>query len=366
MKMFGKWVIYGMFALLFSSCVTTGKMSGGNTVNEEKDRTGKDVQNPQDKKEQEKRLEEERKKAQARKEAEARERERKETERKKAKEKEEKEEQNLSSKAEKEFINAIQGLNLEVVSSPRSTRSGRAFASQFAVSVKDEEGKPVVGASITALYPSSRSSNAINYTAVRLVSDEKGVCSFMPPVTDFGVKDRVTFYPTPINSSASVMNEVYALAVEIPFLVKSTIVSKPCMLFAYEFNESGSSLGNSFKMLQALRNSGIAVGNAPLSSASYFNKPLSTLYKDTYEVVGRAYDYLIVISIRWTKPAFEENGKVCVSLSGDLNCIYMKNGEIVNSAKVYETGSGKNRNSAENAAKEALINRLVDAVIYGM
>lgn len=361
MKRFGKCAIYGMLSFFLASCVTTGNLSENKTVNAEKDKTEKEVQNQQNKKESEKKLDEKARKNETLKDADDREKAKKE--KKKSKETEE---QNISAKAEKEFIDAIRLLNLEVASSPKFTKSGRGFASEFAVSVKDEDGKPVTGASITALYPSSRSSNAINYTAIRLISDEKGLCSFKPPVTDFGVKDRVTFYPTPINSSPAVMNEVYALAVEIPFLVKSKIVSKPCMLFAYEFNESGKSLGNSFRMLQGLRNSGIAVGNAPLSSASYFNKPLSALYKDTYEVVGRAYDYLIVASIKWTKGAFEERGKVCVSLQGELNCIYMRNGEVINSVKIYETGNGKNKNSAENAAKEALINRLVDEVVYGI
>ena len=175
----------------------------------------------------------------------------------------------------------------------KQTFKTREFSAPFIVKAENQNG-PVADFDITVSYPVSRKDNSIVYDVVQLKTDADGKISFKPTgAQTFATKDFVTFYPTPITTTSSVVQAAYDMAVKAPWNVKSDLTWYSGLLYVYDFNESGKPTTNSFYLLQNLRNAGVNVGNAPLSNASYFEKPLADLYKDTKEIVGNSQKFMV-------------------------------------------------------------------------
>ncbi|MBQ5632672.1 MAG: hypothetical protein IIU99_06190, partial [Treponema sp.] len=195
---------------------------------------------------------------------------------------------NKTNQLENDFLAKLADIELKLVSAPKQTFKTREFSAPFVVKAENQNG-PVVDFDITVSYPVSKKDNSIVYDVVQLKTDADGKISFKPTgAQTFAAKDFVTFYPTPITATSSVVQAAYDMAVKAPWNVKSDLTWYSGLLYVYDFNESGKPTTNSFYLLQNLRNAGVNVGNAPLSSASYFEKPLADLYKDTKEIVGNS------------------------------------------------------------------------------
>ena len=188
----------------------------------------------------------------------------------------------------------------------------------------------------------------------------------MPPVPTFAVKDKLTFYPVPVNSSASMTQRAYAAGIEIPYKVKTSYLSKEGMLYAFDCNEKGQATTNSFKLLQSLRNSGVRVGNSPISSSSYLDKPVSSLYKATYDIVGSAYKFMIVGTVKFSEPPSTSDGLTTVSLSANITCVNMTDGSILSTISVSESVTEKTKYAAEQKCRERLADKVTEEIIYGM
>ncbi|MBQ1971874.1 MAG: hypothetical protein II223_05460, partial [Treponema sp.] len=236
----------------------------------------------------------------------------------------------------------------------------------FVVKAENQNG-PVVDFDITVSYPVSKKDNSIVYDVVQLKTDADGKISFKPTgAQTFAAKDFVTFYPTPITATSSVVQAAYDMAVKAPWNVKSDLTWYSGLLYVYDFNESGKPTTNSFYLLQNLRNAGVNVGNAPLSSASYFEKPLADLYKDTKEIVGNSQKFMVFGSIKYLKPVEETaNGYSC-TLVADMSCIDMKTGATFLTFQIVETYEDTNKYKTVDKCKANLTEKVAEALIYGM
>lgn len=274
--------------------------------------------------------------------------------------------QNTSNQQEKQFKALLSTLEIKVTGQPKQTYSNTAFNSDYTILVTTEEG-PASELDITVSYPSARSNDTITYSTVQIVTDAEGKAVFKPETPAFAVKDEVTFYPTPVNSNAAIVKAAYDVACKAPYLVKSSYAKYPFgILYVYDFNENGRPTTNNFTVLQSLRNSGVSVGNSPISDTSYFNKPIADLYKANYNIVGNAYNFLVVGSIKYAEPAVEEEGSATVKLVADITCVDMKNGNVLYQTCFEESTTEKNKWSADQKCRKVLAEKAASAIIYGM
>lgn len=273
---------------------------------------------------------------------------------------------NTTNQQESAFKELVDSIELKVVSKPKTVYAKKPFNTSYVVNVSNAEG-PVKDFDITVSYPTSRTNDTITYNNIQLKTDEKGNITFSPDVPKFAVKDEVTFYPTPVSSNSAVVQAAYNAAVKAPYAVKSNYVTYPYgILFVYDYNESGKPTTNNFTLLQSLRNSGVSVGNAPVSSTSYFSKPISELYTATHSIVGNAYNFLVSGTFKYAEPAVEAEGSATVKLVADITCVDMKNGNILYQTKIEDSATDKTKWNAEQKCKKTLAEKVSDAIIYGM
>lgn len=274
--------------------------------------------------------------------------------------------QNTSNQQEKQFKAFLNTLELKVNSYPKQTYSKNPFNGEYVVTVTTDNG-PAADLSITASYPCGRSNDSISYNTIQLKTNEEGKVTFKPETPAFAVKDEVTFYPTPVSSNSMIVKAAYDVAVKAPYVVKSSYVTYPYgILYVYDFNENGKPTTNNFTMLQSLRNSGVSVGNSPVSDTSYFNKPISDLYKANHNIVGNSYNFLVMGAFKYAEPAVEEEGSATVKLIAEITCVDMKNGSVLYTTSFEESTTDKNKWSAEQKCRKALAEKAADAIIYGM
>lgn len=273
--------------------------------------------------------------------------------------------QNASNRQETEFKALLQDLTLTVQSAPKPVTAGKNFTSPFSVIAENKDGV-VPNLKLAVSWPAGKNDNAVSYDTEVVTTDENGKASFTPPASSFAVKDKLTFYLVPVNSSAAITQIAYAAGVEIPYKVKTSYLSKEGMLYAFDCNEKGQATTNSFKLLQSLRNSGVRVGNSPISSSSYVDKPISSLYKATYDIVGSAYKFMIVGTVKFSEPPSTADGLTTVSLTADITCVNMTDGSVLCALTVSQSVTDKTRGAAEQKCRSLLADKAAEEIIYGM
>ena len=270
-----------------------------------------------------------------------------------------------TNQQETEFIKKLSDIDIKLLSSPKPIFQTQNFKTPYTVLVEDSNG-PVRDFDITVSFPSSKTKDSVIYETVQLKTDSEGKISFKPKTPEFALKDKVTFYPSPVNSTQAMVNASYDLAVTAPYLVKSSNLWYQGILYVYDFNENGKPTSNSTQLLTTLRNSGVNVGNAPISSTSYYDKPMSQLYKDCFAIVGNSCRFLVAGSVKFAEPVKEtENGFTC-TLNADISCFNMKNGEELCAFQITETVSNLNRYKAISECKNLLAEKIAEEIMYGM
>ena len=270
-----------------------------------------------------------------------------------------------TNQQETEFIKKLSDIDIKLISSPKPIFQTQNFKTPYTVLVEDSNG-PVSDFDITVSFPSSKTKDSVIYETVQLKTDSEGKISFKPKTPEFALKDKVTFYPSPVNSTQAMVNASYDLAVTAPYLVKSSNLWYQGILYVYDFNENGKPTSNSTQLLTTLRNSGVNVGNAPISSTSYYDKPMSQLYTHRFATAANSCRFLVAGSVKFAEPIKEtENGFTC-TLNADISCFNMKNGEELCAFQITETVSNLNRYKAISECKNLLAEKIAEEIMYGM
>ena len=277
--------------------------------------------------------------------------------------------QNTSNQAEKKFKEHLASIELKVVSAPSTKRtvySKAAFKEPYVVSVTDENGA-VADFNVTVSWPVSRTNDTISYSTTQLITDADGKITFLPEPSEIAVKDKISFYPTPVSSSPSVVQAAFSAGTQAPFVVKSSATQYPGgILYVYDFNENGRPTTNNFTLLQDLRNAGINAGNAPVSDTSYLKKTNDEIYAACKDIVGNAANFMIIGTFQYSEPAVENENGATVTLTADITCLSMKDGSTLYKTTITDSATDKNKWSAEQKCRSTLAEKVADAVIYGM
>ena len=274
--------------------------------------------------------------------------------------------QNTSNQQETEFKELLKKIDIKVVSSPKTTMVDKAFSVPYIINVSDENGG-IADLDITVTWPVGRSNNTLTYSSTQIKTDVSGNAIFSAAVPKFAVKDVVTFYPSPVSSSSNIVKAAYEAAVTAQYAVKSNYINYPGgVLYVYDFNEKGKAGSNNFTMLQTLRNSGVNVGNSPISDTSYFEKPVYDLYKATYDIVGKAYKFMVIGSFKYAEPSRETEEGTTVKVTEDITCVDMNNGNVIYKTIFSESVTDKNKWNAEQKCRKILAEKAADAIVYGM
>lgn len=263
------------------------------------------------------------------------------------------------------FLEDISNVFVKFTSVPKIANINRAFSGPFTVIVTDKNGVPLTDYILSVSYPSSKKDGVVSFTEIEVTTDENGTYSFTPEKPTFGCAEKITIYPTPLNDS--VKEQSLAKGATADWKVRSDIINKGAVLFIWDFNEKNRPVNNSYDVLSEFRSRGMTmVGNAPINETSYIGKSLNTLYKENYEIIEDSYGYLIVGTIKFTKPVEPcDDGYLC-SLIAEIDAVSMKNGKKVFTSTFTQEATGKNWNTCVTKCKEELAEKIVDALVYGL
>lgn len=271
-----------------------------------------------------------------------------------------------TKKEETQFLESIQNISINFTKKPKTANINKAFSNPYVIEIKNSDGTAIPNFKIVITYPTEKTSDgSINFTELEAVTDENGIYSFEAPTPTFAVDTKVSVYPKPFNENVEKEAKKFTQTAE--WKVKSDIISKGAVLFIWDFNEKDRPVNNSYEILSEFRTRGMAmVGNAPINEPSYIGKPIDKLYKDNYEIIEDSYGYLIVGTIKFTKPVEQvENGYLC-SLIADIQAINMKTGKEIFASTFFNEATGANWTKCVNACKEKLAETIVDSLVYGL
>lgn len=264
------------------------------------------------------------------------------------------------------FIDQIKDVSIQFTAIPKITNVNREFSGAYVISVKDKDSNPIADYNLQIAYPSSKSADGvISYTTQDVTTNENGIINFAAPLPTFAANSNVYAYAVPLNET--VIEDAKKLGAQAEYKVKSDIITKGAVLFIWDFNEKDRPINNSYEILSEFRNRGmVMVGNAPVNETSYIGKPLSTLYKENYEIIEDSYGYLLVGTVKFFKPVEEcDDGYLC-SLVAEINAINMKTGNTVFTSTFTNEATGKNWNACVTKCKDELSVKIVDSLVYGL
>ncbi len=266
------------------------------------------------------------------------------------------------------FIDSLEGLSFTFTASPKITNVKRAFSSNYTFIAKDKDGNPLANYPVTISYPDGKEDGELTYKEIDVLTDQNGSYTYEPAVPTFSANTTLAVYPTPINNSDKVFDAAINHRAEADWKVRSDIITKGAVLFIWDFNEKGKAINNSYEILSEFRTRGMTmVGNAPVNETSYIGKPLSTLYKENYEIIENSYGYLIVGTVKFTKPVeATDDGQYLCSLVAEIQAVTMKDGNQIFSSTFTHEAKGKNWNTCVTKAKSELAEEIVDALVYGL
>ncbi len=265
------------------------------------------------------------------------------------------------------FIKNLEGISISFTKKPKPTDINRNFNSTFDFSAKDKSGKALANYPLTISFPSSKENGEILYSEIDIKTDANGNYSYTAETPTFSANTTLAVYPTPIDYSDKVIDAAVSYRAEADWKVKSDIITKGAVLFIWDFNEKNKPINNSYDILSEFRTRGMTmVGNAPINETSYIGKPLSTLYKENYEIIETAYGYLIVGTVKFAKPVAPVDDQYSCTLIADIQAVNMKNGKLIYSSTFEHEAKGKNWNTCVSKAKEELATTVVDALVYGL
>lgn len=271
--------------------------------------------------------------------------------------------------AEKEFIKSLENVNLKISASPKFTTVGNKFTSAFTLSVTDSAGAPLQSFGVTVSYPSKKENGNIVFEDTLLISDENGKIIFSPEETTFACNEKISFYPTPVSETESVVKAAKEKTVSADWKVRSDIVKKGAVLFIWEFNELNRPSKNFYEVLSKLKAFGVwNVGNAPVNEPSDITKSLTTLYKENYEIIEDSYGYLIAGTIKFSKPvtALEDGKGYCCSMIADISAVDMKTGNLVFKQKFEQYAEGTNWNNVTQTCKSKISEKITESLVFGL
>lgn len=254
----------------------------------------------------------------------------------------------------------IPKVTLTVLLSPNATTKHVAFSSAYKVQVKDESGALLENFSVTVKYPVSRNNDDIVFATKEIITNNEGEILFTPDVPVFSFDEKITFYPTIQKDKNNI-----EYSVSSPFIVKTNLAKENAIVYVFDFDENGKVLSNSLAILRELINSGVKSGNSPISSASYVNKSLESLYKATYPIVGLQ-GFMVTGTVTFEEPVTQVEDVFECKLKAQISCLDMKDGKVLYSTTKSASAKANTKQKAIQDCKKVLAQKTVRSILYSM
>ncbi|MCQ2592591.1 MAG: hypothetical protein MJ188_07365 [Treponema sp.] len=268
------------------------------------------------------------------------------------------------------FLDSLNDISFELVSSPAEISKGKVFKEPFVVKVINQLNEPVCDFPVLVKYPVKREVSVLVFEETVIKSGADGLVSILPEVKGFAANTKVTFSPAiPEDLNQDIVEKVAALEKEVsaPLKIKSDVVRKGAVLFIWDFNELNKPTGNSYDILSEFRSNGVYnVGNAPVNETSDIGKNKTTLYKQNYEIIGTDFGYLIGGTIKFVQPVTKVDDGYEAQLIADIYAIDMSSGKEIFATTVENTSVGANWNKCVSASKSELAKKIVNELFYGL
>lgn len=280
----------------------------------------------------------------------------------------------ISSKSQ--YKKLLQDIKISVLSSPRETVKGKAFASPYKIQVTNLAGEPLASLKMTAEYPASRKQETVNFARAEIVTDANGVAEFTAPVPELSASASVLFYPQAPSSDPDLIKQASAIAAEAPWKAKSNLGARTGILVSIvDYRQDGKiNIGNgSQPSAQALTGSLWKAGFMGAQNADFHNSidaddPVRIRSDALKQLSGNSlFKYVIYGRVKYANPITQDaDGYYNVTFTGDMGALNISSGEVLLKAAKSVTVKDKSEWKAISNAQQEMAKLFCEEVIYSL
>ncbi|MBR5096289.1 MAG: hypothetical protein IK094_04180 [Treponema sp.] len=280
----------------------------------------------------------------------------------------------ISSKSQ--YKKLLQDIKISVLSSPRETVKGKAFAAPYKIQVTNLAGEPLASLKMTAEYPSSRNQESVNYARAEIVTDANGAAEFIAPVPELSASANVLFYPLPPSSDPDLIKQASAIAAQAPWKAKSNLGARTGILVSIaDYKQDGKfNIGNgSQPSAQALTSNLWRAGFMGAQNADFHNSvdaddPTRIRNDALKQLSGNSlFKYVIYGRVKYAGAITQDaDGYYSVTFNGDLGALSISTGEVLLKASKSVTVKDKSEWKAISNAQQEMAKLFCEEVIYSL
>jgi len=275
----------------------------------------------------------------------------------------------ISSKSQ--YKKLLEDIKISVISSPRETVKGKAFAVPYKIQVTT-----LASLKMTAEYPATRKQESINYARAEIVTNENGVAEFTAPVPELSASANVLFYPMPPSSDPALIKHASAIAAQAPWKVKSNLGARTGILVSIaDYRQDGKfNIGNgSQPSAQALTSNLWRAGFMGAQNADFHNSvdaddPVRIRNDALKQLNGNSlFKYVIYGRVKYASAITQDaDGYYSVTFNGDLGALSISSGEVLLKASKSVTVKDKSEWKAISNAQQEMAKLFCEEIIYSL
>ncbi|MBO7123521.1 MAG: hypothetical protein J6V90_09605 [Treponema sp.] len=280
----------------------------------------------------------------------------------------------ISSKSQ--YKKLLQDIKISVLSSPRETVKGKAFAAPYKIRVTNLAGEPLASLKMTAEYPATRNQESVNYARAEIVTDANGAAEFVAPVPEMAASANVLFYPLPPSSDPDLIKQASAIAAQAPWKAKSNLGARTGILVSIaDYKQNGKfNIGNgSQPSAQALTSNLWRAGFMGAQNADFHNSvdaddPTRIRNDALKQLSGNSlFKYVIYGRVKYAGEITQDaDGYYSVTFNGDLGALSISTGEVLLKASKSVTVKDKSEWKAISNAQQEMAKLFCEEVIYSL
>lgn len=280
----------------------------------------------------------------------------------------------ISSKAQ--YKKLLQDVKISVVSFPKGTIKGKAFASPYKIKVTNAQGTPLASLKITAEYPESKTNESVNYARAELVTNEEGVAEFNAPVPNLAANASVLFYPQPPSSDPELIKQASAVAAEAQWKAKTNLGAHTGILVSivdYRQNGTINISNGSQPSAQALtsnlwRSNLMGAQNADFHNSIDADDPVRIRNDALKQLNGNTlFKFVVYGRVKYASEITQDaDGYYNVTFNGDMGALSIATGNVLLKCAKSVTVKDKSEWKAISTAQQEMAKLFCEELVYSL
>lgn len=281
-----------------------------------------------------------------------------------------------ANSSKSQYKKLLQDIKISVLSYPKGTKKGVAFASPYKIQVTNLAGEPLSSLKMTAEYPVSRKAEIINFGKAEIVTDQNGAAEFNAPVPELAAAASVLFYPQAPSSDPDLIKAASSIAVEAPWKAKSNLDARTGILVSIadykqdgKFNSGNGSQPSSQALMGNLWRAGfMGAQNADFHNSIDADDPTRIRNDALKHINGNTlFKYVVYGSVKYAGDITKDvDGSYTVTFKGDVGALSIATGEVLLKATKTVTAKDKSEWKAISNAQQEMAKLFCQEIIYSL